>query len=315
MKGVVTVSYSLTNERVEVEATVKPKKNKWKKTLTYIAFVLPALLFFTLVIVIPFSQAIVYSFQDWNGISSETKWVGLQNYINLFSDAGFISSLVVTVKFVLAIVIVTNIIGFSLALVLNKALKSRNILRTFFFLPNVIGSLIIGFIWQFIFTEVFAQVFEKTGVEIFGINWLTLPNYAFYALVLVFSWSFSGYLMIIYLAALQGVPKELIESSYIDGAGPWARLRYVVAPLIMPAITISTFLSASEAFKMFDMNLSLTNGGPFNTTEMLALQIYQEAFVNNQYGYGSAQAVAFFVIVAGITLAQVAVLKRKEVDF
>lgn len=282
--------------------------------LIYIAFVLPALLFFTLVIILPFFQAINYSFQEWDGISSTKEWVGFENYKKLFEDSDFLDSLVITIKFVLASVISINVIGFSLALVLDKALKSRNILRTFFFMPNVIGSLIIGFVWQFIFIEVFNQINEKTGWSIFGINWLTLPDYAFYALILVFTWQFAGYVMIIYLAALQGVPKELVESSYIDGANWWTRLRYIIVPLIMPAITISTFLSASEAFKMFDLNLALTNGGPFNSTEMLALQIYQEAFVNNQYGYGSAQAVVFFVIVALITLVQVMILKRKEVD-
>ncbi|MRG87860.1 carbohydrate ABC transporter permease [Salinibacillus xinjiangensis] len=287
---------------------------KLKKTLIYLSFVLPALIFFTLVIIIPFSQAIIYSFQEWNGISASTKWVGLDNYIALFSDKDFISSLWITAKFVILTVIGVNVTGFLLALVLNKALKSRNILRTLFFMPNVIGSLIIGFIWQFIFTQVFNQIYGSTGWSFFEINWLTLPDSAFYALVLVFSWQFVGYVMVIYLAALQGVPKELVESSYIDGASGWDRLRYIVLPLIMPAITISTFLAAAEAFKMYDLNLSLTNGGPFNSTEMLALQIYQEAFVNNQYGFGSAQAVVFFMMVALITLGQVALMKRKEVD-
>lgn len=287
---------------------------KLKKALIYLAFVLPALIFFTVVIIIPFINAIVYSFQEWNGISADAKWIGFDNYIRLFQDDDFISSLVITVKFVIITVIAVNVMGFALALILNKALKTRNVLRTLFFMPNVIGSLIIGFIWQFIFTQVFAQIYATTGWGFAGINWLTLPNYAFYALAIVFSWQYAGYMMVIYLAALQGVPKELIESSYIDGANGWTRLRFIITPLIMPAITISTFLSASEAFKMFDLNLALTNGGPFNSTEMLALQIYQEAFVNNQYGYGSAQAVAFFVIVALITLVQVAVLKRKEVN-
>jgi raffinose/stachyose/melibiose transport system permease protein len=291
-------------------------KNRKKKgnALIYIAFVLPALLFFSLVIVLPFCQAIIYSFQEWNGISSTTKWVGFDNYLRLFEDSNFTTSLLTTLKFVIATVVAINVIGFSLALILNKALKTRNILRTLYFMPNVIGSLIIGFVWQFIFTEVFSQISQKTGWGLMEINWLTLPDYAFYALVLVFSWQFAGYVMIIYLAALQSVPKELIESSYIDGASGWTRLRFIIIPLIMPAITISTFLSASEAFKMFDLNLALTNGGPFNSTEMLALQIYQEAFVNNQYGYGSAQAVMFFIIVAAITLMQVMILKRKEVD-
>jgi raffinose/stachyose/melibiose transport system permease protein len=305
---------SQKNTVSEVKLNQKSKAALIKQGLLYTAFVLPALFFFALVILLPFFQAFGYSFQAWNGISTTTEWVGLDNYARLFKDADFLSSLTVTLKFVIGTVIAVNVLGLTFALVLNRALKSRNILRTLFFMPNVIGSLIIGFIWQFIFTQVFAQVAENTGWSLFQINWLTLPEYAFYALVIVFSWQYAGYMMIIYLAALQGIPKDLIESSYMDGASSWDRFRYIIFPLIMPAVTISTFLSAAEGFKVFDMNLALTNGGPFNTTEMLALQIYQSAFVNNEYGYGSAQAVAFFVIVALVTLFQVALLKRKEVD-
>jgi raffinose/stachyose/melibiose transport system permease protein len=305
---------SQKNTVSEVKLNQKSKAALIKQGLLYTAFVLPALFFFALVILLPFFQAFGYSFQAWNGISTTTEWVGLDNYARLFKDADFLSSLTVTLKFVIGTVIAVNVLGLTFALVLNRALKSRNILRTLFFMPNVIGSLIIGFIWQFIFTQVFAQVAENTGWSLFQINWLTLPEYAFYALVIVFSWQYAGYMMIIYLAALQGIPKDLIESSYMDGASSWDRFRYIIFPLIMPAVTISTFLSAAEGFKVFDMNLALTNGGPFNTTEMLALQIYQSAFVNNEYGYGSAQAVAFFVIVAIVTLFQVALLKRKEVD-
>ncbi|RXZ79555.1 sugar ABC transporter permease [Paenibacillaceae bacterium] len=264
--------------------------------------------------VVPFIQAVIYSFQDWNGISTNIRWVGLENYASLLSDTRFLSSSWLTVKFVAVSTILVNLLGLILALTLNVALKTRTLLRTLFFMPQVIGSLIIGFIWQFIFVQVFEQLGDATKWPLFEMNWLSMPNYAFAAIILVYVWQSAGYFMVIYLAALQGIPNDIIESASIDGANWWRKTWFIVFPLIRPAMTICIFLAISGAFKMFDLNLSLTRGGPFNSTELLPLHIYQVAFFNNNYTLGTTKAVVFFLILVTITLIQVGMMKRREVE-
>jgi len=280
----------------------------------YALFVLPTLLFFTMVNVVPFIQALIFSFQDWNGISSEIRWVGLSNYMSLLHDTRFLTSSWLTLKFVVISTILVNLAGLLLALLLNTALKTRTFLRTVFFMPQVIGSLIIGFIWQFIFVQVFGQLGDLTNWSIFELNWLSTPNYAFASIILVYVWQSCGYFMVIYLAALQGVPHDVMESASIDGANWWRRIWFIVFPLIRPAMTICIFLAISGAFKMFDLNLSLTRGGPFNSTELLPLHIYQVAFFNNNYTLGTTKAVIFFFVLVTVTLIQVSIMKRREVE-
>ncbi|WP_055105823.1 carbohydrate ABC transporter permease [Paenibacillus ihumii] len=282
--------------------------------LIYAAFVAPAILFFTLIILIPFLRAIIFSFQDWDGISSNIQWVGWSNYQQLLHDASFWKSFNFTAKYVAATTILLNIFGLLLALGLNRAIKLRNLLRTVYFLPYVMGSVIVGFIWKFIITNLFAQIGEATGWSIFQKNWLSLPDYAFWSIVMVAVWQSVGYFMIIYLSALQGVPKDLIEASEIDGAGYWGRMRNVVFPLIRPAITINLFLAIANGFKGFDLNYSLTGGGPFGTTQSLAYHIYTEGFGRNLFTYASSKAVIFFLILATVTIVQSLVLKRREVE-
>jgi raffinose/stachyose/melibiose transport system permease protein len=285
-----------------------------RKALVYAAFVTPALIFFTMIILVPFVRAILFSFQDWNGISSNIGWAGLDNYERILSDKGFYKSFVFTAKYVIATTILLNVFAFILALLLNMPLKTKNALRTAFFMPYVIGSVIIGFIWQFIITQLFADIGEATQWSLFMKNWLSIPDYAFWSLVIVTVWHSVGYFMIIYLAALQGVPTDLLEAAEIDGAGRWKRLYHVVLPLIRPAMTICLFLAISNGFKAFDLNFALTKGGPFGTTESIALHIYLDAFTKNLFTYASAKAVVFFLILASITLVQVATMKRKEVE-
>ncbi|PYI57577.1 carbohydrate ABC transporter permease [Paenibacillus flagellatus] len=287
---------------------------KSRQFLTYTAFVAPAVLFFALIILIPLIRALVFSFQDWNGISSHIRWAGLDNYKRLLHDADFGKSLLFTFRYVAVTTILFNASGFLLALALNVALKSRHALRAGFFIPHVIGSVIIGFIWQFIIVQLFGEIGKATGWALFGKNWLSLPDYAFWSIVIVAVWHSAGYFMVIYLAALQGVPQDMLKAAEIDGAGPFRRLWSVTLPLIRPAMTICLFLAISSSFKAFDLNFSLTKGGPFGTTESLALQIYSDAFVKNLFTYGATKAVVFFIVLAGITLVQVGVMKRKEVE-
>ncbi len=260
-------------------------------------------------------MGVYYSFTSWNGISSATEWVGFENYKRIFTnDERFFDSFLFTTKFMFAAVAISNIIGFSFALLLNSALKTRNILRTAFFIPNVIGGLLLGFIWQFIFVRGFAAIGELTNLSFFQQAWLGDAKTAFWGIVIVFAWQISGYMMVIYIAALQGVDTSLLEAAKIDGANAFTSLTKIIIPLILPAFTICFFLTISMAFKIFDLNLSLTGGGPFNSTQSVAINIYQEAFTNNNYGLGSAKSILFFIIVAIFTTLQVMITKKREVE-
>ncbi|TDL67588.1 sugar ABC transporter permease [Rhodococcus qingshengii] len=290
-------------------------KKKWKDAGLFTLFVGPVLLAFTLVVLIPFFTGIYYAFTDWNGVTGTVKWVGLDNFKYLFSeDKQFQQSFMLTTKYTVVSIILTNVIGFGLALLVAQRLKTRNLLRTVFFMPNLIGGLILGFIWQFIFVKGFASIGELTGIPLFELAWLGDANTAFWGIVIVSLWQGAGYIMIIYIAALQNVPQELIEAARIDGANRFQILRHITMPLVAPAVTICLFLTTASSFKVFDANLSLTNGGPFKSTEMLALNIYTEAFVNNRYGIGEAKALIFFIVVAAITVLQVTISKKKEVE-
>ncbi|RKN85628.1 carbohydrate ABC transporter permease [Paenibacillus ginsengarvi] len=279
------------------------------------AFVGPAALVFVLIVLFPFVMSIGYSFTEWNGVSSDMKWVGLANYTTILTeDRAFLHSFAFTVRFTLASVLLTNALGFLLALLLTQALKTRNFLRTIFFMPNVIGGLLLGFIWQFIFVKGFGTIGEKTGISFFNLPWLGDESTAFWGIVIVSVWQGAGYLMVIYIASLAGVPKDIIEAARIDGANRLQLLGRITFPLIMPAVTVCLFLSISWAFKMFDLNISLTKGGPFGSTESIALNIYQDAFRNNMLGLGSAKSVIFFVAVALVTIVQVSITKKREVE-
>jgi len=278
-------------------------------------FVGPALIFFTLIVLIPFLMSIYYSFTEWNGVTTTVKFNGLSNFKHiLLNDEDYRNAFWFTTRLTVTNVILTNAVGFLLALLLTQALKTRNVLRTIFFMPNVIGGLLLGFIWQFIFVKGFATLGDLTHLAFFELPWLGDAPTAFWAIVIVSVWQGSGYLMIIYIAALSNVPKDMVEAAYIDGATRTQVLRNIIIPLIMPAVTVCLFLTISWSFKIFDLNFSLTKGGPFNSTESVSINIYQEAFRNNNYGLGTAKAFVFFIVVAIISTIQVMYTKRKEVE-
>ncbi|MCM3784751.1 sugar ABC transporter permease [Neobacillus mesonae] len=288
------------------------RSSQWLQQLVFVG---PSFIFFLLIIVAPFLLGMYYSFTNWNGAASTPTWAGLSNFQKIFTDdPAFLESFTFTAWFTLAGVLLTNVLGFFLAYFLTRPLKTKNVLRTIFFMPNVIGGLLLGFIWQFIFVRGFASVGEVTGWSFFNLPWLGDEITAFWAIVIVFVWQTAGYLMVIYISSLNNIPPEVIEAAQIDGASKGQILRSVIVPLIMPGVTVCLFLAISWSFKMFDLNLSLTKGGPFRSTESVALNIYNEAFVNGRYGLGTAKALIFFIIVAVITFIQVRLTKSKEVE-
>lgn len=285
-----------------------------KSKLWFSLFVGPILLAFLMVVIIPMISGVYFSFTNWNGIENNATWVGLANYKQVFNkESGFIPAFIFTAKFAIASIIAINLFGFSLALLVTRGMKISNILRSVFFMPNMVGGLILGFIWQFIFTKAFSWVGTKLGIE-FLKGWLATSTTGFWALVILMSWQMSGYMMIIYIAALQGIPESLNEAAEIDGANGFQRLRHITLPLVAPAFTVGLFLTLSNSFKLFDQNLSLTGGGPFNSTQMLALNIYNSAFTFNQFGLAQAKAVIFLITIAVISLTQLYFSKKKEVE-
>lgn len=285
-----------------------------KSKLWFWLFVGPILLAFLMVVVIPTVVGIYYSFTDWNGIVNEPNWIGFDNYIKtLTDDENFLNSFVFTAKFAIVSVFTINFIGFGLALLVTKKMKISNFLRSVFFMPNLIGGIILGFVWQFIFTKAFESLGGTLGLN-FLEGWLSTTETGFWGLVILMSWQLSGYMMIIYIAAIQSIPDSLIEASQIDGANALQRLRHITLPLVAPAFTVGVFLSLSNAFKLFDQNLALTQGGPYRSTEMLALNIYKTAFTMNKLGLAQAKAVIFLLTVAVITLTQLYYSKKREVE-
>ena len=232
--------------------------------LTYMLFLAPALLSFLLVIAVPFFMGIYFSLTNWTGITqSGFDFVGLQNYINSIKDIRFQYSSMITIVFALINFISVNVVAFSLALLVSSKIKGRNIYRTGFFLPNLIGGIVLGYIWQFIFNNVLISIGENYGISLLANTFfLTDPKLAVLALVIAGTWQYAGYIMMIYYTALQNVPKELLESADLDGANAWQRLRHITIPMIMPAFTVALFLTLSSSFKSYDVVMSLTNGGP-----------------------------------------------------
>lgn len=307
------VRLSLYTLRTFAERMVS-MSNKHGK-LWYALFTMPLFLIFLVVVVIPFIIGIYYSFITWDGIPSTPKvFVGFDNYATLFQDQRFMDSAWNTLKFTLFALISVNVLGLLFALVVTSGFKTSNLARTLLFMPNLIGGLILGYIWRFIFTDGFKQIGEIIGNDSVFFNWIINPTYALLALVIVFTWQMAGYTMIIYIAGIQGISEEVIEAARVDGAGLWQRMTRIVFPLLMPSFTICLFLTLSGAFKIYDVNLSLTNGGPVHATELFAMNIFNEIFGYGNYGLGQAKAILFFIIVALVTITQVVITKRREVQ-
>lgn len=276
-------------------------------------FVGPILLAFLTVVIIPMARGIYFSFTEWNGISNNVELVGFSNYVKAFSDEEFIQSFKFTALFACVSVITINLMGFGLALLVTQGYKGSNVQRSIFFMPNLIGGLILGFVWQFIFVKAFDSIGGSLGIP-FLEGWLSTTETGFWGLVILMSWQMAGYMMIIYIAAIQSIPESLFEAAKIDGANALQRLRHITLPMVMPAFTIGIFLSLSNSFKLFDQNLALTKGGPYGSTEMLALNIYQTAFARNLLGYAQAKAVIFLLAVSLITMTQIYYTKKREVE-
>ena len=268
-------------------------------------FVLPTVLAFIISFIAPFIMGIYLSFTKFKTVS-DAKWVGISNYLKAFQDDNFVNALWFTVKFTIVSVITINVIAFLLALLLTRGLKGTNIFRTVFFMPNLIGGIVLGYIWLMIINGV---------LSFFDLSITYDASYGFWGLVILMNWQLIGYMMIIYVAGIQNVSPDLLEAADIDGATSFQKLTRITIPQVMPSITICTFLTLTNSYKLFDQNLALTAGAPGKETQMLALDIYNTFYGRVGYqGVGQAKAVVFFIIVAVIALAQLYFTRSKEVE-
>ena len=271
-------------------------------------FLLPTFAAFVIGFIWPFLWGIYLSFHKFVTVS-KTTFVGLDNYFSVFSDPTFVSAFWFTAKFTIVSTILINVLAFALALMLTRGLKGTNVFRTVFFLPNLIGGIVLGYIWQILLNGILTNM----GLPLLALN----ANYGFWGLIILMCWQQIGYMMIIYIAGLQNVPGDLLEAASIDGATGFQALIKVKLPMVMPSITICSFLTLTNSFKLFDQNLSLTAGEPAKASQMLALNIYDTFYARSgaQWkGIGQAKAVVFFLLVIAIALVQLYFTRRKEVQ-
>lgn len=272
----------------------------------YAFFTLPTVIAFVVSFFIPFLLGIYLSFTRFTTVT-DSQWVGFSNYIRAFTeDQTFINALKFTVKFAVVAIILINVFAFSLALLLTRKIKGTNVFRTVFFMPNLIGGIVLGYIWQLIINGVLIN---------FGVDITFSATYGYWGLMVLMNWQMVGYMMIIYIAGIQNIPPELIEAAKIDGASSWQIIKSITIPMVMPSITICTFLTLTNSFKLFDQNLALTAGAPARTSSMLALDIFNTFYGRNGYeGVGQAKAVVFFLLVGLIVLLQLRLSRSREVE-
>ena len=274
-------------------------------------FALLPLSIFLVVLAYPFIQGLYLTFTDWDGFKHEN-YVGFANYSESLKDPEFWTTLRFTLKFVAVSLVAVNAVAFGLALLVTSKLKSSNILRTFFFIPNLIGGVVLGVIWQFIFNTALVSISSKMGWSLFESSWLGETNTAFWALIIVTVWQSSGYMMIIYITGLISIEQDVLEAARVDGASAARTLWSIKMPLMAQAFTISLFLTLRGGFMAYDVNVALTGGGPYRTTELISMHIFQDAFAFGNFGTGQSKAVIMFIMVAVAALVQVTVSKRVE---
>ncbi len=290
-----------------------PTLEHHKKIINFL-FVFPLLFCFVVTVIIPLCLGIFYSMTDWTGIKYDN-FVGLGNYLAMFKEPGFLWSLIITILFVVFNMVLVNVVGFALALLCTSRIKGIGFFRASYFLPNLIGGIVLGYVWQFVFNNVLFNIIHSSV--------LSNTNTAFAAIIVVYIWQYAGYIMLIYINGLITISGEVLEAAAIDAANATQTLFYIKIPMIASTITICTFLTLTSAFKQFDVNMALTNGtgsvmlfGNYltNGTQMLALNIYNTAISKNNYALGQAKAVLFFIILAIVSIIQVRISNKKEVE-
>ncbi|MGD9927590.1 MAG: carbohydrate ABC transporter permease [Sphaerochaeta sp.] len=292
-----------------------------QRSVVNILFLAPVVFTFIMIIIVPFSLGIYYSLTDWNGVSPNIHFVGFKNFSKLFNTPDFIHSFLITVGYTIINVILVNIVSFTLSLIVTSKVKFRNFYRAGFFVPYLIGGIVLGYIWQFIMNNILVLLGTTYGIEMLQSSFLSRPETVIWVMSVVNTWQFSGYIMLIYVAAIQSIPKSLMEAASVDGAGFVRNVFNILIPMMANAFTISLFLTLTNSFKQFDMNLTLTNGGPatrfmgvpVKASQLLAMNIFDTATANKM-AEAQAKAVVLFVVLVVVSLIQVSNNKKKEVE-
>ncbi|ULT59707.1 sugar ABC transporter permease [Neobacillus drentensis] len=274
----------------------------------------PAFLLFLVFHTFPALQGIFYSFTNWDGLSLDYNFVGLKNYLNLFKDGNILNSYLFTFKFAILSTIIVNILSLVIAMGLNAKIKGKNFFRAVYFLPNVLGVLIVGFIFNFIFSNVIPQLGTKLDIGFLSLNILGSEKYAWLGIVIVAVWQACAFNVILYLSGLQTVPSELYEASSLDGANKWQEFWKITFPMIAPFFTINMVLSMKNFLMVFDQVVALTNGGPGRSTESISLLIFKSGFAGGEFAYQSANSVIYFIVIVVISVFQIKVLQKREMD-
>jgi raffinose/stachyose/melibiose transport system permease protein len=293
-----------------------------RRGLVDFLFIFPCAFAFVMVIICPFFLGIYYAMTDWNGVNPVISWVGFTNFSGMFREPQFIYSFMMTLFYTAINVVFVNIVGFALSLLATSKVRLRNLYRAGFFVPNLIGGIVLGYIWQFLFNNVFINLGGALNILYLQKSLIAKSDTVIWAMSLVNTWQYAGYIMMIYVASIQSIPESIMEAANVDGAGYITRVRRILIPMMASAFTITLFLTLTTSFKQFDLNFTLTNGGPalrfmgkaIRSSQLLAMDIYSTANGSNLMAQAQAKAVVFFVVLVIFSLVQVYINKRREVE-
>ena len=291
-------------------------KKKIQFALVFCSFVLPSFILYSFFVVYPLVNTVSISFFRWNIRRDILNFVGFQNYIDMFTnDPAFIQSIIFTVRYAVIMIVLLNVVALLLAASIESGIRGRNVVRNMFFIPNVMSGIIVAFVWRFMFMALYPEMITFLRLpESWDVSWFATGDMAFYAIIIVAFWQGLGFNIILYIAGLQMVPSDLYESAEIDGASAFQRLTRITIPMIAPTITINLFVSINGTFRLFDIPMGLTGGGPMRMTESLALNIYMTAFDLNELGAASARSVFLLVLVLICASIQIYFTSKREVS-
>ncbi|MCQ2507728.1 MAG: sugar ABC transporter permease [Dorea sp.] len=284
------------------------------KTKQFLMFAGVATALFTAVVILPFIYGLYLTFTSWDGVSKSKPFVGVLNYINTFKDAAYWSALGRTFIYSFIAVILVNVVAFILAFLVTSGVKGQNFFRAGFFVPNLIGGIVLGYVWKFVFNRAFVAIGKSISVGALSTSWLSTTSGAMLCMIIVSVWQYAGYMMLIYVAGFMSVSNDVIEAAKIDGCTNMETIVYISVPLMVSSFVQCLFLTVTRCFMVYDVNLSLTNGEPYNSSVMAAMHVYNTAFTYKDYGTGQAEALVLFVVCAVVGVAQVYIGKKAEVS-
>ena len=284
------------------------------KVKDFCLFGLPGLFCFFAVVIIPFIYGVYLTFTDWDGVSSEKHFIWFENFKGVIRDGEFWTSLLLTFKYVIVVVILVNVIAFVIAYLLTRGIKGQNFFRAGFFVPNLIGGIVLGYVWKFVFNRALVAIGESLSIGALSTSWLATSGGAMACLIIVAVWQYAGYMMLIYVAGFMSVSNDVLEAAKIDGCTDFQTIVHISVPLMVSSFVQCLFLTITRCFMVYDVNLSLTKGEPFNSSVMAAMHVYNQAFTYKNYGTGQAEALVLFIVCAVIGVLQVYIGKKAEVS-